>query len=222
MNKLLALIGFSVLLLIPLGIQDAYAVGGTISDEASCVAFGGMWSSPPDKCEISSSATINSGETLTFSSGILFFINRASFDIEDGGTMNFFGNSEFDSDGGVRVAGTLNNSGEMFLGEITTIRILSTGVVNNDCSGTITGETTTSGTINSGRIIFDDGTLASTCFSVMVGGILIEIDTMALLVAATGINPVITLMIGITIAGVAGQVAWFIHRRRKNSLLSKN
>ena len=218
MNKIILSVVFALSFIVILGhTQDAYAVGGTISDEASCVAFGGMWSSPPDKCEISSSATINSGETLTFSSGILFFINRASFDIKDGGTVNFFGNSDFDSDGGISVAGTLNNSGEMFLGEITTIRILPTGVVNNDCSGTITGETTTSGTINSGRIIFDDGTLASTCFSTMIGGFLIEIDTMALLVATTGTNPVITLMIGITIAGVAGQVAWFIHRRKKKN-----
>ena len=217
MNKIILSVVFALSLVLVSHHQDAYAVGGTISDETSCVNFGGTWTSPPDKCEITNSLTINSGETLTVSSNILLFMNRAGFDIKDGGTVNNFGNIEFVSDSAVLVRGTLNNSGEIFLGEISTIIIFPTGVVNNDCSGTISGETTTSGAINSATIKFDDGTLASTCFSVAIGGILIEIDTMALLVATTGTNPVITLMIGITIAGVAGQVAWFIHKKKKSN-----
>jgi len=49
-----------------------------------------------------------------------------------------------------------------------------------------------------------------------VGGNILEIDNYALFVAAIGTNPVITALVGITLAGVAGQALWFVHRR-KNS-----
>lgn len=49
-----------------------------------------------------------------------------------------------------------------------------------------------------------------------VGGNILEIDNYALFVAAIGTNPVITGLVGITLAGVAGQTLWFVHRR-KNS-----
>jgi len=49
----------------------------------------------------------------------------------------------------------------------------------------------------------------------MVGGELLDINTVSLLVGAIGTNPIITALVGITIAGVAGQAVWFVHRRRK-------
>jgi len=49
-----------------------------------------------------------------------------------------------------------------------------------------------------------------------VGGELLDIDTLPLLVAAIGTNPVITALVGITVAGVAGQAIWFVHRRKKS------
>jgi hypothetical protein len=49
-----------------------------------------------------------------------------------------------------------------------------------------------------------------------VGGNILEIDNYALFVAAIGTNPVITALVGITLAGIAGQTLWFVHRR-KNS-----
>ena len=49
----------------------------------------------------------------------------------------------------------------------------------------------------------------------MIGGALLDIDTTALLVAAVGTNPVITGLVAITLAGVAGQAVWFVHKRRK-------
>jgi len=49
-----------------------------------------------------------------------------------------------------------------------------------------------------------------------VGGTLLEINTFALFVGAIGVNPVITGLVVITIAGVAGQVAWFVHRKKRN------
>jgi len=141
--------------------QDSFALGATISDQASCEAFGGTWTSPPDKCKISNNFTVNSGETFTVSSNVLLFMNRVFITINDGGTVNNFGNIESVSDGGFGVHGTLNNSGEIFLGEISTIRIESTGIVNIDCGGTITGEFDSRD--NFGKIIFDGGTLASIC-----------------------------------------------------------
>ena len=79
---------------------------------------------------------------------------------------------------------------------------------------------------------FPDPTLAAQCqgaavllnnhcfaqaLASMVGGWYFDIDTPALLVASIGTNPVITALIGITLAGVAGQAAWFIHRRKKKN-----
>ncbi len=52
--------------------------------------------------------------------------------------------------------------------------------------------------------------------SSMIGGTLLEINTLPLLVGAIGVNPIITGLVGITIAGVAGQAVWFVHRRRKS------
>jgi len=50
----------------------------------------------------------------------------------------------------------------------------------------------------------------------MIGGALMDIDSISLLVGAIGVNPIITALMGITIAGVAGQAVWFVHRRRKS------
>jgi len=44
---------------------------------------------------------------------------------------------------------------------------------------------------------------------------LLDIDSWALFVANIGVNPVITGLVAITMAGVAEQAAWFIHRRKK-------
>ena len=51
--------------------------------------------------------------------------------------------------------------------------------------------------------------------SSIIGGALLEINSVSLLVGAIGTNPIITGLVGITIAGVAGQVVWFVHRRKK-------
>lgn len=50
----------------------------------------------------------------------------------------------------------------------------------------------------------------------LVGGTLIPLDTTALLVAAIGVNPVITVLVAITITGVAGQIAWIVHKKKRN------
>ncbi len=48
-----------------------------------------------------------------------------------------------------------------------------------------------------------------------VGGTLFEIDTVAVFVAAVGVNTLITGLVVLTLAGVAGQAAWLVHKRKK-------
>ena len=48
-----------------------------------------------------------------------------------------------------------------------------------------------------------------------VGGELLAIDSAALFVAAIGVNPVVTGLVVITLAGVVGQTVWFLHKRKK-------
>ena len=54
------------------------------------------------------------------------------------------------------------------------------------------------------------------CDDALVGGYLIDIDNASLFVAVIGTTPVLTGLVGITLAGVAGQAVWFIHRRKKS------
>jgi len=71
-------------------------------------------------------------------------------------------------------------------------------------------------------LICGDGTFIQNmmCFATssgqVIGGYLIDINSASLFVAAIGINPVITGLVGITIAGITGQAVWFVHRRRKS------
>jgi len=51
----------------------------------------------------------------------------------------------------------------------------------------------------------------------MIGGELLDINSVSLLIGAIGTNPIITALMGITIAGIAGQAVWFVHRRKKKS-----
>jgi len=48
----------------------------------------------------------------------------------------------------------------------------------------------------------------------MIGGELLDIDTMALFVGAIGVNPVITGLVAITMGGVAAQAIWYVNSRR--------
>jgi len=56
--------------------------------------------------------------------------------------------------------------------------------------------------------------------SSIIGGALLEINSVSLLVGSIGVNPIITGLVGITIAGVAGQAVWFVHRRKKSENLN--
>ena len=49
-----------------------------------------------------------------------------------------------------------------------------------------------------------------------VGGTLLKINTFALFVSAIGVNPVITALVVATMVGVAAQVGWIVHKKKKN------
>ncbi len=134
---ILGVIGFS-------SIQDAFAVGGTISDQASCVAAGGSWN-PPNLCVIPN-ITINAGETLVVSSGIKLTIFGNSV---NQGTIDNFGTLEIQ--GSFFNLTTINNFGTLqtiFTTNFTnfgTIILFSSGLIrgeggiDNDVGGTIIG-----------------------------------------------------------------------------------
>ena len=50
--------------------------------------------------------------------------------------------------------------------------------------------------------------------SMAVGGLFLEVDKYALLVASIGVDPLITGLVALTIAGVAGQVGWYIKKKK--------
>jgi len=64
--------------------------------------------------------------------------------------------------------------------------------------------------------MIDMGVCTAQAMGSMIGGALMDIDTTALLVASIGTNPIITGLVAVTLAGVAGQAVWFVHRRKKS------
>ena len=48
----------------------------------------------------------------------------------------------------------------------------------------------------------------------MIGGEILDLDTMSLFIGAIGVNPVITGLVAITMGGVAAQAIWFVNSRR--------
>ena len=77
----------------------------------------------------------------------------------------------------------------------------------------------------SGQITFGDGsamviTAKAHCGKInfpmmgIIGGELLDLDTMALFIGAIGVNPVITGLVAITMGGVAAQAIWYVNSRR--------
>jgi len=187
-NKLLPLLAFSILLLVPVGAQNAFA-----NHPAVC-PFGGFLNSLTD--------AIIQGTTNT------------NFCIENGNPPVQFGCSP--------------NYSSVNIDSIT-----FPGIIQQICGALPVVPTTTTGQCLNNAVIqgnhcvpdFDaictGGSVQSgiTCIAQamnnLVGGTLLETNTLPLLVGAIGVNPIITGLVGITIAGVAGQAVWFVHRRKK-------
>jgi len=168
LKKLLALIAFSVLLLVPVGIQNAFAdhpdldcppPGILISDPgAGSTAFGSPY-------------CLEGFNTLACSPG---YTEQMVSSVGNIGVGSFTG----------CVAQPQSTPDPTLPGQCQGATVL----LNNHC--------------------FEQVLSA-------IGGVLMNIDTTALLVASIGTNPVITGLVALTMAGIAGQAAWFIHRRKK-------
>ena len=186
MNKLIPLLAFSILLLIPVGAQQVFGTHLT----PSC---------PPP-------GVLNTNPSFTFS-------GTSNFCIETG---VFLPNCSPGYTVGVIVGGNpnLQCAASLSSGPPTPVGSCQNGAVldaNDHCVPDFPNICSTGTMIEPTQMLTCIAQVAGS----MIGGALLDINTLSLLVGAIGVNPIITGLVGITIAGVAGQAVWFIHRRKK-------
>jgi len=249
LNKLLPLLAFSILLLVPVGAQDVY--GDTVVTEFPIII---TCTTPPTQqlCEPLFSANVETKSELSVQYAVTGHCSSIRVHVFlDGNfvtTSEFFGwvntipPPPFDNlplmtpiidlgpvtpgihqvslQGEGQVSGCNSGGLGVWTGTLTTftdtIPPLSCGpktIVNIDDNQCVPDLSKVCG-----QGTFPDFN-ALMCFGLAmetVGGALLDINTASLLVAAIGTNPVITGLVAVTIAGVAGQAIWFVHRRRKS------
>ena len=171
MNKLLPLVAFSIILLVPIGVQNAFA-----SHTASFLGIDGHCLDAPVP-------------------GVDYFnCNLSGVDF-----------TPFPDLSGADFSGT----------DLTNANLSGLILVSADFVGA-----NLAGANLAGANLFDadfSGCLNHPiCDDALVGGYLIDIDNASLFVAVIGTNPVLTGLVGITLAGVAGQAVWFIHRKKQS------
>jgi len=173
LNKLLPLVAFSILLLVPVGAQNALAF-----HSEPYLGIGDHCAAPPEpindywKCNLSN---------VDFSGADL---SGADFTLAD-----------------------LTNA-DLSSTILTDADFVDANLSGADLSGAdLTGADLSGANLNC---------LNHPICDALIGGHLIDIDNASLFVAVIGANPVLTGLVGITLAGVAGQAVWFVHRR-KNS-----
>ena len=186
MNKALPLLAFSVLLLVPAGAQNAFAVNVNSVGTGNWVA-GGTWSTGVFPAA-TDNITILAGHTVTIdSNGILSLMGPGSLTIQPGGTLiigdpNVFGSTELRVSNGLIIL----NQGTIVINGGTSIAggqlsILDTSTLDNDGTVTVNGgpvqesgrlitiSADGSGTIdNSGTIILNGNSVSSTA-SMVIG-----------------------------------------------------
>ena len=128
--------------------QQAFAVGGTISDETSCLSItgDGTWIAP-NVCQVNSSLSINNGETLDVT-GQLKIATGATVTIQDTATLVISGD---DGNDGLWIEGTLEHYGLIeYTGGAVFKILLPTGIWNSYCGEVIGGPpiTLAGGTFN--------------------------------------------------------------------------
>lgn len=150
LNKALFLVLFAVSFSVLLGSnQEVHAIGGTISDGPSCVTKGGFWNGV-DTCIIFGSLTINFGETLTISPGIILQNNG---DITNSGTIINDGTINNITILTNTATGIITNNNDIFINGGT---VTNSGTIDNNAGSTI--DNFVLSTTNSGTII-NDGTI---------------------------------------------------------------
>jgi len=181
LNKLLPIVAFSILLLVPIGAQNAFAL-----HSFPLLATDGHCSVAP-------------GPGLDFQYCDLSGVVLAGLDLTG---IDFSGADLTNAD----LSGTILIDADFVDANLTGANLSGADLSGADFSGANL----------SGAIL---NCLNHPICGALVGGYLIDIDNASLFVAVIGTNPVITGLIGITLAGIAGQALWVIHRRKnsKNS-----
>jgi len=215
LNKLIPLLAFSILLLVPVGAQNVFA--GPSSD---C-------STNPTVIDL----TLNPGESDTFMISCTFF--PLLFQPID--TDLVFLPSDCQSKGidFTNLSGILINDGG---GDTNTFDISVTNIsvpsgVEEHCTmsyqwvslvggGTLFATDQEIWLNQVGELMCGPGTVEvnGVCLCEQqqcIGGVIIDTDTISLLAGTIGIDPLLTGLIGITIGGLAVQAVWFVHRRKK-------
>ncbi len=251
MAKLLIAVVFSVLLLVPVGAQNAFAVTFTAVQSGDWFDDTTWVGTSPENIILSGDIVIiTAGFFVTIPNGLI--INNGHIIIENFAELDLDGTTELfnrpsgyiqvEPIGSVFLSGSnsiIRNDG-MFIYEckppqansVVPVAPNSVHQPIDTCQELLDLSMVCSvGTVLSGNECVPDlnqicstGTIVEptqmlTCIAQaagsMIGGALLEINTLPLLVGAIGTNPIITGLVGITIAGVAGQAVWFVHRRKK-------
>jgi len=180
LNKLIPLLAFSILLLVPVGTQNAFAAEFLNPDIFNPSAIGIV---------IVDTLDTTQPNTKTSSASC-----PATDQIIGGGKLHFTQFAHTNPDRWI-VDESLNLSTNSY---DVTVTVLENSRIEFQAFAICAGITTLLNQMGS-----------------MIGGALLEINSVSLLVGSIGVNPVITGLVGITIAGIVGQTVWVVHRRKK-------
>ena len=207
MNKILPLLAFSILLLVPVGAQESFGTH--------------LGSLPPGVCPNFDGTGTVACQTIELCIGTNSILVQGSFSTACGIDNVFVavipGTCAVLPLGGGGGINSVCQEGEFQQTPITTL--------STQCQDGAILDIDTNHCVPDLNQICSTGTIVEptqmlTCIAQaagsMIGGALLEINSVSLLVGAIGTNPIITGLVGITLAGIAGQAVWFVHRRRKS------
>jgi len=178
LNKLLPLVTFFILLLVPIGTQNAFA-----DHSAPGLATDGHCSVPP-------------APTLDFQYCDLSGIDLSGADL----TGIDFSNADLS---GANLSNTILIDADFVDANLSGANLSGADLTGADFSGA---------NLSGANL----NCLNHPICDALVGGYLIDIDNASLFVAAIGTNPVISGLVGITLASIVGPAVWFVYRQ-KNS-----
>ena len=214
LNRLLPLLTFSILLLIPIGAQNVFAdhtapfLGTTGHCDLTINPPGPMTPAPYVLCNLSgvNFPAIGSPNlaTVEFTNSDLSNAILANLDLT-----------------GADFTGADLTNADLSITILLSVDFVGADLTNADLSGAdltdadLDGADLTNADL-SGATLDCLNHPVCTNEDALVGGTLIDIDYTPLFVSALGTSSVITGIVGITLAGIAGPAVWFVYRR-KNS-----
>ncbi len=247
MKKLLALIAFSVLLLVPVGTQNAFALtesftnlGTFTTPELIRTDFTVTGSNDIRVLEFNGLGIVggSSDSTIDINESITFTFNTNVINVSYIAAFGVAGNVEAFNPSGVSLGTAPIGAGAGFknisalFGDVPISKFTFTATSNGGRISSISYDFASSDTeliltelqqINQrlDDLEGDHDTLAQliqNIGSMAVGGIMIPVDAVVLLAAAIGVDPLITGLLVLSMVGVSAQVVWLIHRKKKKVL----